>query len=40
MVEGAGLGAEREFGWWVERAVEYVRTHPRKAKWSRRREAV
>ncbi len=36
-VEGAGLRMDRELGRWVERAVEYVRTHPQKPKRPRRR---
>jgi TfoX/Sxy family transcriptional regulator of competence genes len=35
-VEGAGLRSDSELGRWVERAVEYVRTHPRSTKRSPR----
>jgi TfoX/Sxy family transcriptional regulator of competence genes len=39
-VDATGLGSDRELGRWVQRAVEYVRTHPRAAKRQRRRRVV
>ena len=38
-VAAAGLGTDQELDAWVQRGVEYVRTHPRQAKRSSRRRS-